>query len=259
MSDPHSDEHEAERAEESARPGPSSVAGLNGGLAKAIRAGSAGEDLSASGVLDAIGGIRGVLETIVPSLVFLVLFIFTQDARISAIIPGVLAVLLVVVRLVRRETVVSALSGMFGVGLAVLITLITGRGVDYFLWGFIVNIAWGAALLISILVRWPAIGLIIGGLRGDLKSWRADLHIRRVATLLTVMWFAMFVARLAVQLPMYLAENVEALGVARIVMGVPLFACVIIATWFGIRRVSHSSDDVGPENDVISKENTPSE
>lgn len=231
----------------------------DGGLAKAVRAGSEGEEVTAAGVYAALGGTRGVLEAIVPSLVFIVLFVVTKDARLSSLIPGALAVLLVIVRLVRKETIVSALSGMLGVGIAVLVTVITGRGVDYFLWGFIVNIAWGVGLLVSILIGWPAIGLIVGMLRGDMTSWRREPNVRRTATWLTVVWLGLFIARLAVQLPLYLSERVEALGVARIVMGVPLFALVIGATWIGIRRLGQSSDEQSSESGVISGENTPPE
>ncbi|WP_130455534.1 DUF3159 domain-containing protein [Leucobacter luti] len=218
-----------------------------GGMARAVQAGAAGEELNAQSVLAAIGGWRGVAETLLPSLIFLGIFVPTQDARLAAIVPGVLAVLLFVIRLVRRETPVSALSGMLGVGIAVLITLVTGRGVDYFLWGFVINAVWSLGLLISLLVGWPAIGLVIGFVRGDLKGWRRDLRLKRAGTLLTLLWLAMFIARLAVQLPMYLSEQVAALGTARIVMGTPLFAAVIIVTWFGVRRVAKSSDESKPD------------
>lgn len=245
-----------EGADASATP---KLGSFGGGIARAVRAGAEGEELSASGVLAAIGGVRGIVEAVLPSLVFLLIFITTSDARIAAIIPGALALLLVVARLVQRETIVSALSGMLGVGIAVIITLITGRGVDFYLSGFIVNIVWGIGLLISIVVGWPAIGLLIGALRGDLKSWRRDRKQRKVATWLTVLWLGLFVARLAVQLPMYLSEQVGALGTARIVMGIPLFAIVIVVTWITIQRSSVSSDDGQPESGVISGENTPAE
>lgn len=246
-----------EAAPDAAAPNPR-LAALNGGIARAIRAGSEGEELTAAGVFGAMGGVRGIIEAVVPSLLFVVLFVITQDARLSALVPGGLAALLVVMRLVQRETIVSALSGMLGVGIAVIITLITGRGVDYFLSGFIVNIAWGIGLLASILVGWPAIGLLIGMLDGDMRGWRKEPKVRRTALWLTVMWLALFIARLAVQLPMYLAERVEALGTARIVMGVPLFAVIIVVTWFAVRRLRSSSDDSPGKNGVISGENTPS-
>ena len=235
------------------------AAALSGGIAKAVRAGASGETLTAAGVLDAVGGVRGVIEAIVPSLLFVLIFVPTQDARISALVPGVLALLLVVVRLVRRETFISALSGMLGVGIAVTITFITGRGVDYFVSGFFVNIAWGIGLLVSIVIGWPAVGLLFGLLDGDFRSWRRVPKLRRAAVLLTAMWLALFVLRLAVQLPMYMAGRTAELGVARIVMGIPLFAVIIVVTWFAIRRVRPSSDDSGRENGVISGENTPSQ
>ncbi|WP_125099745.1 DUF3159 domain-containing protein [Leucobacter chromiireducens] len=230
---------------DSARPTPD-VRSL-GGMARAVQAGAAGEELTAQSLLAAIGGWRGVAETLVPSLLFLGIYVPTQDARLAALIPGVLAVLLFVLRLVRRETPVAALSGMLGVGIAVVITLITGRGVDYFVWGFVVNAAWSLGLLISLLVGWPAIGLAIGFARGNFKTWRHELRLRRAATLLTLLWLALFVARLAVQLPMYLGEHVAALGTARIVMGTPLFAAVIVVTWYVVRRVTKSSDDSRPD------------
>lgn len=237
---------------------PAKLGSFGGGMARAVRAGAEGEAVSASGVFAAVGGVRGIVEAVLPSLVFLVIYISTGDARVSAMVPGVLALLLVFVRLIQRETIVSALSGVLGVGIAVLITLITGRGVDFYLSGFIINVVWGIGLLVSILVGWPAIGLLIGTLRGDLRSWRRELKTRRVATLLTLLWLGLFVARLAVQLPLYLDEQVGALGVARIVMGLPLFAVVVIVTWFTIQRIT-SSDEQRPENGVISGENTPAE
>lgn len=266
MSDPHPNEDspDGESASNgSAQPSADSVtskaSSFGGGIARAVRAGAEGEELSASGVLAAIGGVRGIIEAVLPSLVFLLIFITTSDARIAAIIPGVLALLLVVIRLLQRETIVSALSGVLGVGIAVIITLITGRGVDFYLSGFVVNIVWGVGLFLSIVVGWPAIGLLIGALRGDFTGWRRDRKLRRVATWLTVLWLGLFVSRLAVQLPLYLSEQVGALGTARIVMGIPLFAIVVVVTWIAIQRASVSSDDHGQENGVISGENTPAE
>jgi len=41
----------------------------------------------------------------------------------------------------------------------------------------------------------------------------------------------MFAARLAVQLPAYLAQDVAWLGTARLAMGVPLWALTLWLTW----------------------------
>src|SRR5699024_12062110 len=60
---------------------------------------------------------------------------------------------------------------------------------------------------LSLLVGWPLMGFIAGTLQGDVTGWRKDRHIRRTATVATLIWCAMFVARLAVQMPLYFAEN----------------------------------------------------
>lgn len=212
-------------------------------LSRTVRAGLEGERVTSQGVIDAIGGWRGILEAVVPGAVFLGVYTFTQDPRVSAIAPAILALIAVIVRLVRREPLASAFSGAIAVGVCVLATLVTGRGEDYFLPGFWTSGAWAVGLLISLLVGWPLIGFAFGALRGDFTAWRRDPSLKRVATVCTLIWFAMFVSRLAVQLPMYFGGHVEALGVARLVMGVPLFALVILLTWLILSRFPASSDE----------------
>ncbi|MBL3687020.1 DUF3159 domain-containing protein [Leucobacter zeae] len=256
---PDRDPEPARGSESTADPGAAERIGsrIGGGLADAMRSGASGEQLTADGLLAAIGGWRGIGESLVPALLFLAIYIPTQDARLSALVPGGLAVALVVIRLVRRETLVSAISGMLGVGVAVLITLITGRGIDYYLSGFVINAAWALGLFISVIVGWPALGLAIGAFSGDLTGWRRKPAVRRVATLLTLLWLSLFVLRLAVQLPLYLSEQVAALGFARIAMGVPLFAAVIVVTWFTARKHLRSSDDSAGGSVAETGQNTP--
>lgn len=230
---------------------------VGGALGRTVEAGLSGQSVSARGVLDAVGGWRGVAEAVLPGLLFLVVYIFTQDPYVSVVAPAVLAVLAVVVRLVRRQPVVSALSGALGVGVCIAATLMTGSGRDYFLPGFWINGAWIAGLLISLIAGWPLLGLVMGALRGDLTGWRRDRLLRRAATLATLLWLALFVGRLAVQLPLYVAGQVEALGVARLVMGVPLFALVILFTWLLLSRSSLSSDEPAGEVPDDTGENAP--
>lgn len=224
------------------------------GIGRALEAGLDGESLTAKGVLAAIGGWRGVVESLLPALVFLIVFVVTRDARISAIAPLVLAVVAAGVRLIRREPLTAALSGFIGVLVCVAAVLFTGEGRNYFVPGFWINGAWIAAHGISLAVGWPLLGLLMGFLRGSLTEWRSVPLLRRAAALCTVVWILVFVARLAVQLPLYFAAGapglgspdssaatagaLEALGIARLVMGVPLFALAIIFTWLVLSRVS---------------------
>lgn len=211
---------------------------VGGSLGRTVEAGLSGEAVSARGVLSAIGGVRGICETLVPGLVYLIVFVFTQIAYTAVIAPAVIAVAAVVVRLLRREPVASAFSGAIGVAVCVVFTLITGRGTGYFIPGFWINGVWIVGLGVSLIIGWPLIGLVVGALRGDFTGWRRNRVLFRMSMLVTALWLVLFVARLAVQLPLYFAENTEALGVARLVMGVPLFALVVLLTWLLLGRAT---------------------
>lgn len=259
---------ESERTPLSPPPAPepgSATREFGGALGRTVRAGMSGEALSGRGVLEAIGGWRGIAETLVPGLLFLVLFTLTRDARLSAIAPAALVVVLIVIRLLRREPLVSVFSGAAGVAVAVAATIFTGRGADYYVPGFITNIVWSLGLLLSAAVGWPLIGLALGALRGDLTGWRRVRALKRIATWLTLLWAALFVARLAVQLPLYFAARgddggaaTDALGIARLVMGVPLFALVVVFTWMVLNRLPRSSDDLSGESEENTGQNASS-
>lgn len=215
---------------------------MSGGLGRAVEAGLGGESISARGVLDAIGGWRGVVEALLPATVYLVFYVVTRDARVSAIAPLALAVVAILVRLLRKEPLSAAFSGFIGVVICVASTLFTGKAEDFFLPGFWINGIWIAAHAISLMVGWPLIGLLLGAFRGSLTEWRKVPVLRRAAAILSIFWILVFGARLVVQLPLYFTEQVEALGVARLVMGVPLFAIAVLFTWLVLSRVSLAVD-----------------
>src|SRR4051794_9761714 len=70
------------------------------------------------------------------------------------------AVLVFLVRIVRRESIQQGVSGLIGVGIAVAIAAASGQARDFFVLGILRNAAIGVVLLGSIPVRWPLIGVI---------------------------------------------------------------------------------------------------
>ena len=231
----------------------SAAAKAGGALGRTVEAGLSGEAVSVRGVLAAIGGVRGVIETLVPGILYLVVYVFTQDAYTAVIAPAAIAVIAVAVRLIRREPTASAFSGALGVAVCVGFTLWTGQGTGYFIPGFWINGAWILGLGISLLVGWPLIGLAVGALRGDLTGWRQDRIVFRLSAIVTLVWLLLFVARLAVQLPLYFADNTEALGIARLVMGVPLFALVVILSWMLLGRAAQEKVGSGGSRSGLSE------
>jgi len=147
----------------------------------------------------------------------------------------VLGAIFGIARLVRRQTVQFALAGLGGLALSAYVVSRTGRAEDFFLPGLLANAGYAAAYLISIMVRWPLLGIIVAAMRGGDMSWRQDPEQVRAFSRASWVWVGLFSFRLAVQLPLYLASALTALGVARIAMGIPLFAVGIWLSWLILR------------------------
>jgi len=181
-------------------------------------------------LLGSVGGIRGILEATVPALVFLVTFIITTDVVLSALYAVGLAAIASIVRLIQKQPLTQALAGVFGVAVSAAVALMQNDARGYYVIGFYISAAYGAAFAISMAVKWPIMGLIYGWIRGEGVRWQKDPVRRRKYQIATLLMVLVFAARLLVQLPMYWANDIVALGTARLVMGVPLYA---LALWFG--------------------------
>ena len=187
-------------------------------------------------LLDAVGGRLGVAESAVPAAAFVVTYTVSgQDTRSAVIAAVALGVIFAVARIVRGQTVQYALAGLGGLALSAYVVSRTGKAEDFFLPGLLANAAYALAYLVSILVRWPLLGVILSALRGGDMSWREDPKAIRSYSRASWIWVALFSLRLAVQLPLYLAGALTALGVARIAMGIPLFAIGIWLSWLVLR------------------------
>lgn len=197
------------------------------------------EDASTQKVVwSAIGGWRGVLESVLPSLAFVVLFTIRPEPLMLSLGVSVgLAAVFTIVRLVQKSPPSAALGGLIAAGAAAALALWTGRGADNFVPGLITNAVYGTAFLVSALIGWSLIGIAAGFLVGDSMAWRADRRKRRAFRLLGIAWAALFFARLAVQLPLYLNDQVTALGTLKLIMGLPLFAPLIAVTWLVVRAL----------------------
>lgn len=195
-----------------------------------------GERPTAHALWAAVGGVRGLIESLLPGFLFLIVFTVTREVAPSVLVPAGVAVLFVVIRAVTRSPVMPAVVGLVGIALSAGLALATGRAEENFLLGFVINAVWLVALLVSLLVRRPLVGVIAGLLTGD-REWRADPAKRTVLTVTTWLWVGMFALRLGVQVPLYLAEQAAALAATKLVMGVPLYAAVLWVTWLMVRAV----------------------
>lgn len=186
--------------------------------------------------LASVGGVRGLVETVLPGVVFVVLFVITRDLMPPLIASVAVAVVAATARLIGRTPLTQAVSGLLGVAIGAVWAWRTGEAADYYRWGLYVNLAWAVGVLVSILVRWPVVGVVASLLAGRNFSWRQDRDLRRRYVLASWLWVAAFTLRLVVQVPLYLESSVGWLGTARLVMGLPMWALVLWITWLLVRR-----------------------
>jgi hypothetical protein len=138
-------------------------------------------------------------------------------------------VILLVMRVAQRSTVQFVLNSIFGIAIAALFALRSGKAEDAFLPGILYNAGYAAVMLLSIVVRWPLVGFIIGSVTGDPTAWHRDREIVRLCSRLTWLLLIPCLIRVAVQYPLYLAGHVAWLGAAKVVMGWPLQVAALAA------------------------------
>jgi hypothetical protein len=226
-------------------------------------------------VLDQLGGWRGMLDATLPTVAF-ILTNALGGLKIGIWTALGVAVLVFLLRIVRRESIQQGISGLIGVGIAVAIAGASGQARDFFVVGILRNAAIGVVLLGSILFRWPLIGVIaeflapshlgamashtLPGLRRRIDKvsatlnhrraaderepdakpelhWRQDARMLRAYAWLTALWGGTFLLRAAVQGLLYQRNDVELLGTASLVLGLPLTAVELLVTLWVVARL----------------------
>ena len=184
----------------------------------------------------AVGGWRGAAESALPALAFLITYqLAGRDVQLAIRIAGGIALVAALLRLVRRESLQFVIGGAIGVAISAWFVSRTGKAEDFFLPDMIKNAAYGAVYLVSMLVRYPLIGILLGSIEGEPLKWIRDPERRRTATLATGRWVLLFGIRIGIMFPLYWAGSLNALGIAKLVLGYPLFVLVVWLTYRLVR------------------------
>ncbi|RWA17214.1 hypothetical protein MBRU_06210 [Mycolicibacterium brumae DSM 44177] len=190
---------------------------------------------AARAMLEQVGGVSGLIYSALPILVLVP--VNSQFGLVPAVGAALGVALLVLIwRLIRRESTQPAVSGFIGVGFGALIAYLVGSAKGYFLWGIWMSALWAAVFALSVLIRRPAVGYVWSWINGHGKDWRAVRKVLLAFDLATLTWVAVFAARFVVQRYLYDADETGWLGFARVAMGVPLTAVAAVITYFVIRH-----------------------
>lgn len=183
-----------------------------------------------------LGGVQGVIDSALPSIVYLATWSFSDhDLQKAVTAAFAVAVVLAVVRAFQKKSLQQVLSGVIGMAIAAFVTTKTGKAEDFYLPGILVNAAYAVVVGLTIVFKHPFFGYVIGALTQDLTGWRNDPAKVKLYTSITWWWVGSYVLRLAVQLPLYFAQNVEALGTAKLITGWPLNIAVMWVTYRAVK------------------------
>jgi uncharacterized protein DUF3159 len=184
----------------------------------------------------ALGGKRGMVEGAVPTLGFTVTYLLSHELRVALGVGLGLAVVLLVLRVAQRQPVQFVVNSIVGIAVAAVFALRSGKAEDVFLPGIIYNTGYAVALTLSVLARWPLVGIMIGSVTGDPVGWRRQPGVVRLCSKLTWLLAAPCAVRVAVQYPLYLAGEVGWLGVTKIALGWPLQVAALSGMAFLLAR-----------------------
>lgn len=190
-------------------------------------------------LLEQMGGWSGFVHSTLPVLAFVPCNAL-WGLRIALIVSLAVAGLVFVVRLFRQQKLMPSISGLLVVVLCALIAYRMGDAKGYFVWGIWVSGIYGLIAVVSIIVKWPLIGVVWSALDGKGQGWQKNRTARRWYSLATSFWIIVFAARAIVQQWLYAMDEATILGIARIAMGWPLTLLAIAGTVWAIKRSKHS-------------------
>ncbi|MBK3570522.1 DUF3159 domain-containing protein [Streptomyces sp. MBT62] len=183
-------------------------------------------------LFEAFGGLRGMIETVLPGLLFVTIFTINKDLHWSAIAALAVSLVLVVVRLVKRDTVKHAFSGVFGVAFGVVFAMMTGNAKNFYLPGMLYTLGLALAYIITTLAGVPLIGLILGPVFKENLSWRTRNPGRKTAyAKASWAWGLILLAKCAILFPLYWWANTAQLGWVLVALKIPPFLLAVWLTW----------------------------
>jgi hypothetical protein len=188
-------------------------------------------------IIGAFGGKKGLIDSGIPSIIFLLTFNIRKDLQEALIASIAVSAILTIIRLAMRDTVQHAVSGFIGILICAWFANRTGNPSDLYIPKLLTNLGYGTLYLLANLAGWPILGLILGPILGENLLWRNHPERKRAYIQAGWLWVGMFFTRIAVQYPIYKSGNLNLLGTVNLAMGYPLFIATAYGSWLILRRV----------------------
>ena len=183
-----------------------------------------------------LGGPWGAIESMAPTVLFVLAYFASDNSVVVAVSVAIgAAIVLAAIKVSRREKPVRVLTGLLGVAIAALFAAYQDNPLAFFEIRVLANILSALAFAVSILVRRPLMGVIIGPLMGTGMQWRQDPDLLRAYSRVTWLWAILSLVRAAIQVPLIQANQLAWLGATPFLF-YGLVALTIAASWWVIRK-----------------------
>ena len=193
-----------------------------------------------------LGGIRGVIESGIPVLVFVIAKLLLPLTPALLVAVGS-AVAIAVWRLARRQSVRHAVNGLVGIGIGAFLAWKTGSAKAFYLPGILISLGYGLALLASVVIRRPLVGWAWSVLvaKGS-TDWRDNPRLVRTFSWLTVVWAVTYLVKVGIQAVVFQhtsnSDPGTALGILRLALGYPPYLLLIAVTVWAVRRTAPDAE-----------------
>jgi len=183
-----------------------------------------------------LGGPWGAVESMAPTVLFVLGYFASGNNLLVAVgISLAVALVLAIAKMVRGEKPVRVITGLLGVAIAALFAAYQDDPLGFFQIRVLANILSALAFAISILIRRPLMGVIIGPLMGTGMRWRKDPDLLRAYSRVTWLWVILSLVRAAIQIPLIQNNQLAWLGATPFLF-YGLVAITVAASWWVIRR-----------------------
>ena len=195
------------------------------------------KSVTEAALFEAFGGVRGMVETTVPGLVFVAIYTVGRDIQPAAIAALGLALVLGIARVVSKGTLKHAFGGVFGVAFGAFFAMMSGDAKNFYLPGMLYTLGLAVAYIVSSIAGWPLLGVILGPLFKENLSWRTRNPGRRVAyTKASWAWGLILLAKSAILFPLYWWGDATQLGWVKVALGIPPFLLCVYFTWIFLAK-----------------------
>ncbi|MFN8171742.1 MAG: DUF3159 domain-containing protein [Candidatus Nanopelagicales bacterium] len=187
-----------------------------------------------------LGGVRGALETVLPPLVFITVYLALGGTGSRALAWAIgsavaLALAFTIWRLVERTHPARAVGSILLVLVSGYIASRTGSAADFFWPRVLLNAASALAFVVANLIGWPLIGVILGALAGSRTRWRKDPDLMRAYRLASWPWAVLNALR-AVLLAFFIDGNQLWALAASGAFFYALTLVAVVSSWWIIKR-----------------------